>query len=142
MTRGSPYHPRVTRLTDLTDTHVAETERQLKPNTCPRHLAVKAEKQQLRDTHMTYARLDSRPHEPGHAPAIHRLILSVLLYFPGPTIGHMYIPELLCLYLYGEVVWAAVRLELSFCPGHVVVGQPRCVLMVRSRAPNQKLPEA
>ena len=43
-------------LMDLTDHHVAETEWQLKPNTSPHHLAVKAEKQQLRDTHMTYDR--------------------------------------------------------------------------------------
>ena len=50
----SLYHPRVTRLTDPTDHHVAGTERQLKPNTSPHHLVVKAEKQQLGDTLMTY----------------------------------------------------------------------------------------
>ena len=56
MRSWSPYHPRVTRLTEPTDHHVAGTERQLKPNTSPHHLAVKAEKQQLKDTHMTYDR--------------------------------------------------------------------------------------
>ena len=40
--------------TDLTDHLVAGTERQLKPNTSPHHLAIKAEKKQLGDTHMTY----------------------------------------------------------------------------------------
>ena len=42
----------------------------------------------------------------------------------------MYISEMLYLYLYGEVVWAGVRLELPFCPGRVVVGQPRYALIV------------
>ena len=52
----SLYRPRVTLLTDLTDHHVAGTERQLKPNTSPHHLAVEAEKQRLQDTPMTYDR--------------------------------------------------------------------------------------
>ena len=56
MRRWSLYHPSVTRLTDPTDHHVVGTERQLKPDTSPHHLAVKAEKQQLGDTHMTYDR--------------------------------------------------------------------------------------
>ena len=51
----------------------------------------------------------------------------------------MYIPELLYLYLYSEVVWAGVRPELSFCPGHVVVGQPHYVLMVRVRGPHRQI---
>ena len=44
------------RLTDPIDHHMAGTERQLKPYTSPHHLAVKSEKQQLGDTHMTYDR--------------------------------------------------------------------------------------
>ena len=44
------------RLTDPIDHHVAGTERQLKPNTSPHHLAIKAEKQQLGETPMTYDR--------------------------------------------------------------------------------------
>ena len=48
-------------------------------------------------------------------------------------------PELLCLYLYGEVVWAGVRLELSFCPSHVVVSQPRYALMVRGPVPRRRI---
>ena len=51
----------------------------------------------------------------------------------------MYIPGLLCLYLYGEVVWAGVRLEFLFCPGHVVVGQPRYVLMVWAQVPRRQI---
>ena len=70
-------------------------------------------------------RLDSRRHALGRAPVIRRSIWSDLLYCPGLATGHMYIPELLCLYLYGEVVWTGVRLELSFCPGHVVLYQVR-----------------
>ena len=71
------------------------------------------------------ARLDSRLLAPGHAPAIRRLICSDLLYFLGPIVGHMCIPELLFLCFYGEVVRAGVRLELPFCPGHGVVGRVR-----------------
>ena len=52
----SLYRQRVKLPTNLTDHHVAGTERQLKPNTSPHHLAVKAEKQQLGDTLMTYVR--------------------------------------------------------------------------------------
>ena len=70
-----------------------------------------------------HVRLGSRCRASEHAPATRRSIWSDLLYFPGPAAGHMYIPELLCLYLDGEVVWAGVRLELPFCPGHVVVGE-------------------
>ena len=51
----------------------------------------------------------------------------------------MYVPELLCLYLYGEVVWASVRLELQFCPGHVMVGQPCYALMVRGPVPRRRM---
>ena len=47
--------------------------------------------------------------------------------------------ELCCLYLYGEVVWAGVRLELSFCPGHEVVSQPHYVLMVRAQGPRHQI---
>lgn len=50
----SPYRQRVTLLTDLTDHHVAGTERQPKPNTSSRHLAVKEGGQRLQNTHMTY----------------------------------------------------------------------------------------
>ena len=38
-----------------------------------------------------------------------------------------------------EVVWAGVRLELPFCPGHVVVGQPRYALMVRAPVPRPRI---
>ena len=51
----------------------------------------------------------------------------------------MYIPELLCLCLYGGVVWAGVRLELPFCPSHVVVSQPRYTLMVRAPVPHHRI---
>ena len=51
----------------------------------------------------------------------------------------MCIPELLCIYLYSEVVWAGVRLELPFGPGHVVVGQPRYALMVRGPVPRRRI---
>ena len=85
-----------------------------------------------------HARLDSRPHALGHAPVIRRLILSDLLYFSGHAAGHMCIPELLCLYFYGEVVRAGVRLELPLYPGHVVVGQPHCAMMVRAPVPHHR----
>ena len=52
----SPYCQCMMLLTDLTDHHVVRTERQLKPNTSPHHLAVEAEKQRLQDTPMTYDR--------------------------------------------------------------------------------------
>ena len=84
-------------------------------------------------------RLDSCRRASGRAPAIRRLIWSDLLYGPGPAAGHMYIPELLCLYHYGEVVWAGVRLELPFCPGHEVVVQPHYVPMVRARGPRRQI---
>ena len=86
-----------------------------------------------------HVRLDSRHRAPGHAPAIRRSIWSDLLYYPGPATGHMYIPELLYLYLYDEVVLAGVWIELSFCPGHEVVGQPHYVLMVWARGPRRQI---
>ena len=79
-----------------------------------------------------HVRLDSRGRASGHAPVIRRSIWSNLLYCPGLAASYMYIPELLYLYLYGEVVWAGVRLELPFCPGHEVVSQPHYMLMVRA----------
>ena len=86
-----------------------------------------------------YVRLDIRRRASVLAPAISRSIWSDLPYFPGPDAGHMYTPELLCLYLYGEVVCAGVRLELSFCPDHVVVSQPRYALMVRAPVPRHQI---
>ena len=83
-----------------------------------------------------HARLDSRPRASEHTPVIHRSIWSGPLYFPNPAVGRKYISELLRPYLRGEIVWAGVRLELPFCPGHVV-GQPRYVLMVRDRVPRR-----
>ena len=50
----------------------------------------------------------------------------------------MYVPELFYLCLYGEVVRDGVRLELPLCPGHVVVGQLHCVMMVRAPAPRHR----
>ena len=85
------------------------------------------------------ARLDSRPRASGHVPSIRRSIWSDLLYFPSPVIGRTYIPELLCLYFYGEVVRAGVRLGLPFCHSHVVVGRPRYVLMVRAPVPRHRI---
>ena len=49
----------------------------------------------------------------------------------------MYIPELLCLYLFGEVVRAYVRLELPFYHGQVVAGRLHYVLMVWSPVPRR-----
>ena len=83
--------------------------------------------------------LDSRRRVSGHAPAIRRSIWSVLLYYPGPAAGHMYIPELFYLCLYGEAVRASVRLELPLCPGHVVVGQPHCALMAWAPTPHHRI---
>ena len=51
----SPYRQRMM-LTDLTDHHVAGAERQLKPNTRPPRLAVKARMKQLGVVHMTFGR--------------------------------------------------------------------------------------
>ena len=70
---------------------------------------------------------------------IRRSIWSILLYCPGPAAGHMYIPELFYLCLYGEVVRAGVRLELPLFPGHVVVGQPHYVMMARARGPRSQI---
>ena len=88
------------------------------------------------------ARIDNRPLAPEHAPAIHRLIWSDLLCFPGLIVGHMCIPELFFLCLYGEVVRAGIWLELPFCPGHVVVGrvrQPRYARVVWAPAPLRRI---
>ena len=49
----SPYHHRAMRLTDH---HVVGIKRQLKPNTSPPHLIVKAEIKQLVVIHMTFGR--------------------------------------------------------------------------------------
>ena len=68
----------------------------------------------------------------GARPVIHRMILSGLLYFPSRAAGHVYIPELLYFCLFSEVVRAGVRLVVSLCPGHVVVGQPHCTLVGRA----------
>ena len=51
-----------------------------------------------------HVQLDSRRRASGHAPVIRRSIWSDLLTFPSRAAGHMYIPELLCPYLYDEVV--------------------------------------
>ena len=58
-----------------------------------------------------HVRLDSRRRASGHAPAIHRLIWSNLLYFLGHVVGHMCMSELLFLRFYGEVMRAGVWLE-------------------------------
>ncbi len=71
------------------------------------------------------APLDSRPRASGHVLAIRRSIWYVLLYCPGLAEGHMYNPELFYLCFYDEVEWASVRLDLQFCPSHVVVGWVR-----------------
>ena len=83
--------------------------------------------------------LDSHRRASRHAPVIRRSIWPDLLYSSSPAAGHMCILELLCLCFYGEVVWAGVRLELPFCPGHVVVGQPRYALMVRAPVPRHRI---
>ena len=86
-----------------------------------------------------HAQLDIYRRASGHAPAICRSIWSELLYFTSPAVGHMYIPELLCLYFYGEVIRAGVRLELLFCHDHVVVGRLRYALMVRAPVPRRQI---
>ena len=53
MRHRSPYHRRTMRLTDH---HVVGTKWQLKPNTSPPHLTVKAEIKQLGVIHMTFDR--------------------------------------------------------------------------------------
>ena len=53
MRHRSPYHHRAMRLTDH---HVVGTKWQLKPNTSPPHLTVKAEIKQLGVIHMTFGR--------------------------------------------------------------------------------------
>ena len=62
-----------------------------------------------------------------------------MLYFPGPTVGRSYIPELLCLYFFGEVVRAGVWLKLLFFHGHMVASWPRYVLMVWAPAPRRRI---
>ena len=74
-----------------------------------------------------------------HVLAIRRSIWPDLPYSSGHAAGHMCIPELLCLCPYSEIVWAGVRLELPFCPGHVVVGQPHYVLMVWAQVPRRRI---
>ena len=86
-----------------------------------------------------HVRLDSHHRVSRHAPVIRRSIWSNLVYFPGPAAGHMYIPELLCLYLYDEEVWAGVQFEFPFCLGHVVVGQLRYELMVWAQVPHRRI---
>ena len=54
MRSWNQYQQLLTVLTDLTDHLVAGTERQLKPNTSPHHLALEAERQRLQDTPTTY----------------------------------------------------------------------------------------
>ena len=75
----------------------------------------------------------------GHTPAIRRLIWYDLLCFPGHAAGHIYVPELLCLCFYGEVVRVGVRLEFPLCPGHVVVGQPHYAVVGRAPAPRHRI---
>ena len=85
-----------------------------------------------------HVRLGSYHRASGRAPAIHRSTWFDLLYCPGLAAGHMYIPELLYLYLYGEVVWAGFWLELPLYPDRVVVGQPPCTMMVQAPAPRHR----
>ena len=88
------------------------------------------------------ARLDGRHLALEHAPLIHRSIYSDLLYCPSPAAGHMYVPELFYLCLYDEVEQAGVRLGLSFCPVHVVVGQFRqqhYTLAVLAQGPHRQI---
>ena len=51
----------------------------------------------------------------------------------------MYDPELLCLCPYRKVVLYGVRLQLSLCPGHVVVGQPHYALVGQAPAPRYRI---
>ena len=53
MRRRSPYHHRTMRLTDH---HAVGTKRQLKLNTSPPHLTIKAEIKQLGVIHLTFGR--------------------------------------------------------------------------------------
>ena len=73
---------------------------------------------------------------------IHRLILSDLLYFLGPVVGHMCILEQLFLCFYGEVVQAGVQLGLPLCPSHMVVSRVRQLHYVRvvwAPAPHRRI---
>ena len=67
-----------------------------------------------------YIRLGGRRCVVGCTPVIHRSIWFVLLCFPNHTACHVCIPELLCLYLFGEAVPAGARAELPFYLGHMV----------------------
>ena len=82
--------------------------------------------------------LDGRRRTSRRAPVIHRLILFDLLFFPNRVTGHVYIPELLYFYLFGEVVWAGIQLDMPLCHGHVVVGQPYCTLVGQAPAPRHQ----
>ena len=83
-------------------------------------------------------RLDSRRCASGQAPAIRRSIWPDL-HYSDPAASRTCIPELFYLCLYGEVGRAGVQLELSFCPGHVVLGQPYYVLLVRAQVPRHQI---
>ena len=65
-----------------------------------------------------------------HVLAIRRSIWYVMLYCSGHVEGHMYERELIYLCLCNEAGRAGIRLELPLCPGHVVVGQPHCAMVV------------
>lgn len=75
----------------------------------------------------------------GHVPVIYRSILPDLLHCLGPAAGHMCDPELSCLCPYRVVVRVGVQLELLFCPGHMVVGQPHYALVGRASAPRHRI---
>ena len=78
----------------------------------------------------------------GHGLLIHRSISSNQLYWPGPDASHMYSPQLLFPCLVGEGVRAGVRLDVPFCPVHVVVGsvdQPDCILTVLAQRPRHRI---
>ena len=76
---------------------------------------------------------------PGLTPAIRRSIWSGLLCSPSHTAGHVCIPELLCFYLFGDVVLAGVRAELPLCIDHAVVGLPHYMLAVLAPAPRRQI---
>ena len=100
MRRWSPYRHHAMRLTDH---HVVGTKRQLKPNTSPPHLTVKAETKQLGDIHMTcyktwtveQARTDrSMDHGdvPQHAITAIQPDAAIIL-TPGPRTAHRLHPS-------------------------------------------------
>ena len=82
---------------------------------------------------------DSRRRMLGRAPAIHRSIWSSLLYFLSHATGHVCIPELLCFFLFGEVVPAGAQAELPFYLGRAVVGQPYYALVVPAPVPRHQI---